>query len=327
MAPKVSIIVSSYNQEAYVREAMDSALGQTYPNIEVVATDNGSTDGTQDVFNGYRADKRVKLLFRRENGPLNTLANEATALCCGEFISLLHGDDYYLPEKIRLQVECISRLSSEYGVVYSPNYRLNEITGERWLEPCLNKSGYILKNLLLDTYPVGPIPILSPLTRRACFIRYPFREEFFLEGEAIFLRMAMGYKFQFLDEPLTVMRDHLSNMGKAIRKNRDVVLPVYDKLAQESEFPRELIPALGRHMGCILRNYGWQGIRVMEDPQWARECFVMALRHDKAQAFHPRTMAGLCLSALPRRLISALNRAANRFIRHKENVVSKEGYR
>lgn len=324
--PKVSIIISSYNQREYIREAVESALNQTYPNVEVVATDNGSTDGTQEILKGFEGNERVRLILRRENGSINVLANEGFSQSTGEFIGLLHGDDYYLPTKIARQMECFAELPSDYGVVYSPNYCLNVITGEQWRDSSSTSSGSILKDMLLRFHVDGGINIITPLVRRECFSRYRFREDFFMEGESIFFRMAIKYKFHYLDEPLSVMRNHLGNMGKAIRRNRETVVPIFEMLGKEKDFPIDAAPALSRFLGRVLRNYGWQGLRVLQDPRWARECFSMAVRFDPLQILHPRTIVGAGISVLPPRAVSVLNRAANYFIKHRENVVIKEDY-
>lgn len=326
MKPKVSVILSCYNQRDFVLQAVESVLGQTYPNIELIATDNGSTDGTAEILRSYEADPRVRTILRAVNANLNSLANQATALATGEFISLLHGDDYYLPEKIERQMACFAGLPEDFGAVYGPSYRLNDLTGERWCDTTPMVSGRILEDMLLKFHSDGGINIISPLIRKACFIRYPFREEFFLEGESIFFRMAMSFKFQYLGEPLTVMRDHLTNMGKVIRKNRDWVVPLFESLGREPEFPRECVPALRRFLGRHLRSYGWQGLRFIDDPAWARDCFIMAVRHDPAQLLHPRTLAGLGLLILPRPAVAAFNRALNGFLRYRVNAVYKNNY-
>ena len=326
MIPKVSIILGCYNQRPWVKQAMDSALSQTHSNIEIVATDNGSTDGTAELLKSYEADKRVKFIFRETNSFATKLLNEAIARTSGEFVTLLNGDDYFLPEKLERQVEAFSRASSDCGVVYGPTFRLNAVTGEQWVAPCLKESGYILKEMLLQFQKGGAIDVIPPLVRRECFLRYPFFEDYFGGGEDVFFRIAMTYKFLYIDEPLCVMRDHLSNAGKAIKKNRDWAVPVYDRLGEFPEFPKELQPTLNRFIARFLRNYGWQGIRVIQDPGWARECYLMALGYDRAQLFHPRTVAGLVLSLLPEFLLKGINRVADRMVAQKGNAVFKQDY-
>lgn len=101
MAPLVSILIPSYNAERYIVDVVESALAQTYPSIEVVCVDDGSTDGTLD---------RLKHFGRRiilEAGPNRgacVARNRALELSRGEFIQFLDADDRAFPNKIERQL-------------------------------------------------------------------------------------------------------------------------------------------------------------------------------------------------------------------------------
>ncbi|MEI8155141.1 MAG: glycosyltransferase [Hyphomicrobiales bacterium] len=125
MDSKVSIILSGYNQAAYVEDAMASAFAQTHRNLEVVVVDNGSTDGSPALLKKYETDPRVRLLLHDRNGPVTQRLNEAIRLASGQYISILYADDYYLPHKLARQLEEFSKLPADYGVVYSPGLRLD----------------------------------------------------------------------------------------------------------------------------------------------------------------------------------------------------------
>lgn len=306
--------------------AVASVLSQTYPNIELVVVDNGSTDGSQAVLKQYESDPRVRLLLHPANGPVTIRLNEAIAQSSGEFISILYADDYYLPNKIELQVEAFSTLSPDYGVVYSPGYRVDDRTGARWLDRTLKRSGSVLKEMFVEHDAEGFINPISPLMRRECFGRCPFHEDVFAEGETIFLRFALYFKFFYLDEPLSVMREHDFNVGKAIKVNIAISLLLLDKLAQEPGFPPDLKGALRVFRGDRLSVWGWLAIRMAADPRWARECFVSAIRLQPRQLLRPRTLGGLALSILPAPAIRVFNRAMNRMRPHKETIAFRTGY-
>src|SRR2546428_10802584 len=116
----------------------------------------------------------------------------------------------------------------------------------------------------------GFINPISPLIRRECFDRYPYHEDVFAEGEAIFLRFALTYRFHYLDEPLAVMREHDSNLGKAIKINASIALILLDKLSQERDFPVHLASDLKTYRAIFLGSCGWLGLRMAADPRWAR---------------------------------------------------------
>jgi glycosyltransferase involved in cell wall biosynthesis len=321
LGSKVSIILCGFNQGPHLEGAIDSVLSQTHRDLELIIVDNGSTDGSRELIKPYAAaDPRVRLLLHETNGPVTRRLNEAVALSSGDFVSLLYADDYYLPNKLERQLAEFSHLPRDYGVVYSPSYRIDDLTGKRWIDLTLRSSGAVLKEMFLKAHSEGFINPISPLMRRECFIRYPFHEDVFAEGETIFLRFAVTYKFHFLDEPLTVMREHATNFGKAIKIHVPIALTLIDKLLQDPDFPPDLIPAANTFRGNFMGVCGWLAIRMAADPAWARECLVAAVRRQPRQLLRPRILAGLALSTLPAGAIRLFNRAMNAMRPHNETI-------
>lgn len=99
--PLVSVTIPSYNAASTLAEALDSVLGQTYPNVEVIVVDDGSTDDTQDVLNRYSA--RVNSI-RQKNGGLASARNTGCRAAQGKYIALMDADDICMPERIAVQV-------------------------------------------------------------------------------------------------------------------------------------------------------------------------------------------------------------------------------
>lgn len=96
--PLVSIVINNYNYGRFLRDAVDSALGQTYSNIEVVVVDDGSTDDSREAIASY-GDRIIPVL--KENGGQASAFNAGFAASRGELICLLDADDVWLPEKVR----------------------------------------------------------------------------------------------------------------------------------------------------------------------------------------------------------------------------------
>lgn len=322
---KTSVVLCGYNQASTVVDAIDSVLSQTHENLELIVVDNGSSDGSQELLMRYENTPRVQLLLHSDNAPVTVRLNDAIARTSGEYVSLLYADDYYLPRKIERQVEEFTRLDSDYGVVYGPCYRLNG-TGRRWADPSLRQSGDVLEQMFVKHFTEGFINPISPLIRRDCFMRYPFHEDVFVEGESIFLRFALTYKFGYIDEPLAVMREHGSNMGKATKKNAEVALILMDKLSEEPEFPPSLAPALNAFRADFLGVCSWLGIRMAADPAWARACALEAIRQRPKQLLRPRTIGAVLLSTLPASAIRRFNRAMGAARARSETVAFKESY-
>jgi len=96
-APSFSVVVAARNAEATIGEAIESALGQTSPPLEVIVCDDGSTDGTAGVVERYTP--RVRLVRQPPLG-VSAARNAATRAAAGEFVVVLDSDDVYEPERL-----------------------------------------------------------------------------------------------------------------------------------------------------------------------------------------------------------------------------------
>lgn len=121
--PKVSIIIPVYNGSNYVNEAIDSALGQTYQNLEVIVVNDGSNDKglTRKIALSY--GDRIKY-YEKENGGVGSALNFGIDKMTGEYFSWLSHDDKYLKHKIQTQVEYLRKEPDPNNVVFYGNYDL-----------------------------------------------------------------------------------------------------------------------------------------------------------------------------------------------------------
>ena len=115
MRPRVSVLIPAFNCAPYIGEAIESVLGQTYKDVEVVIVDDGSTDDTWKVVARYRG---LVTAIRQDRRGVSAARNEALRRARGEFIALLDADDVYLPEKLELQVQALDRYP-EAGLVFT----------------------------------------------------------------------------------------------------------------------------------------------------------------------------------------------------------------
>lgn len=105
---KVSIIIPVYNGSNYMKEAIDSALAQTYPNIEIIVVNDGSKDEgmTEKIALSY--GNKIKYI-KKENGGVSSALNYGISAMSGEYFSWLSHDDVYTPEKIEKQIEALKK--------------------------------------------------------------------------------------------------------------------------------------------------------------------------------------------------------------------------
>lgn len=105
--PHVSVVMPSLNQALFMGTAIDSVLAQDYPNIELIVSDGGSDDGTQDLLRARQAvDQRLRWSSRKDSGPAQAV-NVALAQTRGTLVGWLNSDDVYTPGAVRRAVDAL----------------------------------------------------------------------------------------------------------------------------------------------------------------------------------------------------------------------------
>jgi glycosyltransferase involved in cell wall biosynthesis len=140
----VSVVIPNYNYAHYLREAIDSVLSQTYPELEVIVVDDGSSDNSPEVLASY--GERIKSVFQKNQG-VSAARNNGVAASTGEFIAFLDADDSWLPTKVEKQV-AIFRSDPTIGLVH---VAVNEVdaAGNSLLERYEGLKGNIAGELLM----------------------------------------------------------------------------------------------------------------------------------------------------------------------------------
>jgi glycosyltransferase involved in cell wall biosynthesis len=108
---RVSVIVPVYNGEAFLREAVESALAQTHPPAEIVVCDDGSTDETPRI-----AQSLPVVYLRQENAGVSAARNAAIARATGDAFAMLDADDIWLPDKLAVQLAALASDTSAFAV-------------------------------------------------------------------------------------------------------------------------------------------------------------------------------------------------------------------
>lgn len=114
--PLVSIIIPTYNSAQWIEETIESALSQTYANIEIIIVDDGSTDGTKDIVFSKYIDK-VQYVFQ-ENCGVGSARNKGLCIAKGKYIQFLDADDLIALNKITLQTTLLEA-NPDFDVAYS----------------------------------------------------------------------------------------------------------------------------------------------------------------------------------------------------------------
>ncbi len=215
MKPLVSIVIPVYNGSNYLAEAIDSALAQTYDNIEIIVVNDGSKDdgATEKVALSYGNKIRY---IAKENGGVSSALNRGIAEMRGEYFSWLSHDDLYTPEKIEKQV---SLIETEKDIILCSG-SLMDSDGNFMTHhtKTINKKlrGYELFKEYMHGYALNGLGFLIPKTafEKAGLFDESMR---YLQDLDLWLRI-MWYDFRFVchSDMLVVSRVHIAQQTNTI---------------------------------------------------------------------------------------------------------------
>ena len=118
MLPEISVVLTTYNQEKFIKKAIDSILNQSFNDFELIIVDDGSIDSTRRKIDQY-SDSRIKKVFKQNEGP-SSASNVGITLAEGKWIALMSGDDISLPERLQVQYEFVN--SFGHKICIWPSY-------------------------------------------------------------------------------------------------------------------------------------------------------------------------------------------------------------
>jgi glycosyltransferase involved in cell wall biosynthesis len=206
--PLVSTIIPTYNRASLVSEAIDSVLAQTYPQIEVIVIDDGSTDGTLEVLKRY--GNRIQVISQPNAGPA-AARNRGIDAAQGEMVAFLDSDDLWLPEKLARQVKLLQQLGNVPCCVSSIRMQgkgqQSTSFDVAWLDPAVGEGVWHNPDEILATRFV--------LFNQGVIIRRPVLKElggfderlWLLEDYDLALRLSLYGGWAFVRDPLVIWRD------------------------------------------------------------------------------------------------------------------------
>ena len=121
----VSVITPTYNSEKFLSDTIDSILGQSYPNLELILIDDASTDNTRGIIEKYRKkDPRIDAIFLKENGGSGVARNRGIEKAKGKFLAFVDSDDYWHEDKLRNQLDFMGK--NGHSFTYTKYAFINE---------------------------------------------------------------------------------------------------------------------------------------------------------------------------------------------------------
>ncbi|WP_161888794.1 glycosyltransferase [Pontibacter russatus] len=218
--PLVSVVCLCYNHARFLREALDSVLVQTYPNIEVIVVDDCSTDGSASIIREYIAKHpHIKFISTGQNRGNTTAFNMGWRASHGAYIIDFATDDALLPERVAQQVAAFEKLDQTYGVVYTDAVYINDASTptayhyKRRQNGELDDfapSGDVFADLLRQYFICPP----TMMVRRQVFDHLGgYDETLAYEDFDFWVRSSRIYNYFYLDKVTTKRRVHTHSLS------------------------------------------------------------------------------------------------------------------
>ena len=237
--PLVTVVVACYNHGPYIEECLTSILAQTYPRVELLVIDDGSSDDSAERIRRLQAIHGFDFLVQDNRGLTATL-NAAFARARGEFLVPFGSDDVMLPERLSIQVDYMAA-HPEVGIC-GGNMELMRSDGTLFSDREQNRDvpyrSLSFDDIFLERKPCVPAPTL--LIRREAFEAVGgFDPGIRLEDLYIQLKIARsGYAVDALNAVLARYRKHPSNSYKNIRFMTEAILRIYADYSDHPEYRR-----------------------------------------------------------------------------------------
>jgi SAM-dependent methyltransferase len=286
--PKVSVIMTTYNRGRMIHNAIDSVLAQSYPNVELIVVNDGSTDDTREVLASYGS--RLTALHQVKNEGIATATNTGLAAASGDYVQRFDDDDIMFPRKIECQIRKYAAHPA-LGLVYTAAYVMYSLSDQKMFR----RFGRFIP---LSEYALAPtIEILNSATlvKKQCMDEIGFFDTR-LTGMAEcdrFMRIMARHEYAFLPVPGVLYLKHGENhtlrkqtlikeSARHIHENTATQLPI-DELFKNISETEDQDERRMRYSLAFLRR-GKYGL--------AKGCYESACRDfERALAIAPENVA------------------------------------
>ena len=237
--PRISVIIPTYNRADMVGDAIQSVLGQTYFDWELIIVDDGSTDNTDDVVAGHK-DERIRYIYQ-DNRKLPGARNTGIRAARGQYVAFLDSDDLFLPDKLKGQIAFLEG-RPELGVVAGGFVEVDKnLHTLREMKPWEKQPTLAIPAIGCSIVPFVPAPLWSAMSGSRKWV-CSMKPCLTMEDWDLWLRMSYaGCRMDWLEEPVCYYRIHGGNMVRHARLMKAGMLTMFDKLFAQSELPVEVL--------------------------------------------------------------------------------------
>ncbi len=208
---KVTVLMPVYNGERFLREAIESILGQTFKDFEFLIINDGSSDNTVSIIQSYK-DPRIRLVNNERNLGLIATLNRGISLAEGEYIARMDCDDISMPKRLQRQMDLMGK-KKDVGVCGTWSKLIGDSSGEMCIVPVDHNSIYCA--LLFESRMVHPSVMFRKSFLDKCEIKYS-PEYVAAEDYELWSRAIRQTHFENIPEPLLQYRIHAMSTNKRI---------------------------------------------------------------------------------------------------------------
>jgi glycosyltransferase involved in cell wall biosynthesis len=302
--PLVSIVAACFNHSQFLEETLNSIVNQSYSNIEVVITDDGSTDNSVVLIKDWMAKNTIKctLIANEKNEGICKTFNKGLEKCNGKYFQVIACDDVMLVDKIEKQVAAFENSAEEIAVIYTDAQVIDENSilvqpsfSNYWKFP--ENASTSFEGLLKQNTIIAP----SVLVRRSTMLEMKgFDESLCYEDWDMWLRLAKKYQFLKLDEPLVQYRNFSTSMsqGKTYRiaMTKDSIRLLEKHRGISTEIDALIDEAQRPYITALIENNDatkallWKKLKYEKTPYsfFMFSCALVGLDQEKAHAIKNR---------------------------------------
>jgi glycosyltransferase involved in cell wall biosynthesis len=229
-ANTISVVIPCFNGDRFIGEAIESVLAQSHSDIDLIVVDDGSTDTSRSVVEGFFDDGRVRLIRHSENRGIAVARNTGIAESTSDYVAFLDQDDTWLPDKLEKQFAVLAADNDNgIGIVYTDR----SIT---FLDGSIKKSTDSLipagineasqEETIEALYVASFVLLSSVLVRKQCIDELGSLDESIRSGADDYefcIRVAEHYRLFCIAEPLVIRREHARNFTDAAKLSPDTI--------------------------------------------------------------------------------------------------------
>lgn len=244
-APAVSVIIPAFNRAHCVAHAVESVLAQTFQDVEIIAVDDGSTDGTAEVLEKF--GDRVRLI-RQKNRGVSGARNTGVKAARGEWIAFLDSDDRWHPEKLERQLNALQKYSAKVCFTRCVNAQNEILRDIDFIASTAREPEIFYVPDPVDSVCLSPRhPLIQTMVAERAMLEQVglFDESFHAAEDAEWIfRLSFLSGFLYIDRPLTTIFEYSSNsltytekLGPLARRHQSylrLLAQMYWRIAESS---------------------------------------------------------------------------------------------